>query len=115
MSKDCRVQKYGHNKKFEKEERAIDRDEDDVLLCLLLSESKKECKNKKVWFVEDVKQPLEIGMMCTIDGNTFFCSQRISGLETQVHHSISPTTILAYMMSPILMSPSKVAPALCPL
>ena len=42
------------------------------MLFLLMSESKKECKNKKVRFVEDVKQPSKAGMMCTIDGDTFF-------------------------------------------
>ena len=70
MSKDCRAWKYGHNKKFKKEERAMDGDEDDVMLCLLMSESKKEYK--KVWFMEDVKQPSEACMMCIIDGKTFF-------------------------------------------
>ena len=38
-----------------------------------MSDSKtKESKKKKVWFAEDVKQPSEAGMMCTINGNTFF-------------------------------------------
>ena len=37
-----------------------------------MSESKKECKKKKVWFMEDVKQPSEAGLICTIDGDTFF-------------------------------------------
>ena len=63
----------GHYKKFQKAEEAIDGDEDDLLLCLfMMSESKKEIKKKTVRFVEDVKQPLEAGMMCTIDGDTFF-------------------------------------------
>ena len=66
------LQSEGHHKKIEKVERAIDGDEDDVLLCLMMSESKKECKKKKVWFAEDVKQPSEAGMMCIIDGYTFF-------------------------------------------
>ena len=60
MSKDCQAQKYGHSKKIEKAKRSVDRDEDDVVLCLLTSESKKECKNKKVRFTEDVKQPSEV-------------------------------------------------------
>ena len=29
---------------------------------------------KKKWFEEDVKQPSEASMMCTIDGDTFFLS-----------------------------------------
>ena len=72
MSKDCWARKYGQNKKIEKAERAIDGDEDDVVLCLLTSESKKECKNKKGWFMENIKQPSEADMMCTIDGDIFF-------------------------------------------
>ena len=50
----------------------IDGDEDDMVLCSLMSENKKECK--KVRFAEDVKQPSEAGIMCTIDGDTYFCS-----------------------------------------
>ena len=113
MSKDCGAQKNGHYKKIEKAEKAVDKDEDNLVLCLLMSESKKESKKKKVWFVEDVTQPLEVGMMCTIDGDTFFHSQRIPGLETQVYHATSPMTTLAYMMLPTSTSPSKVAPVLC--
>ena len=38
-----------------------------------MSDSKsKENKKKNVRFAEDVKQPSEAGMMCTIDGKTFF-------------------------------------------
>ena len=80
-----------------------------------MCESKtKENKEKKVPFAEDVKQPSEAGMMCIIDGNTFFCSQRICGSEIWVHHAKSPTRILASMMSPTLTNQSKVAPVLCP-
>ena len=72
MSKDYWAQKYHHHEKFEKAEKDIDGDEDVLVLCLLTSECKKESKNKKVLFVEDVKQPSESCMMCTIDGDTFF-------------------------------------------
>ena len=72
MSKDCREWKYDHHKKIEKAERAIDVDEDDVVLCSLMSDCKKECKNKKVWFMEDLKQPSEAGMMWMIEDDTFF-------------------------------------------
>ena len=52
---------------------AIDGKEDKFVLCLLMSESKtKENEKKKVWFAEDVKQLSEAGMICTINGNTFF-------------------------------------------
>ena len=38
-----------------------------------MSENKtKENEKKKVQLAEDVKQPSEAGMICTIDGNTFF-------------------------------------------
>ena len=72
MSKDCWEQKYGNNyKKFEKGEKAIDGDENDVVLCLLMTENKKE-NVKKVQFAEDVKQPSEAGMICTIHSDTFY-------------------------------------------
>ena len=32
--------------------------------------------------MEDVKQPLEAGIMCTIDMKPFICSQKIPGLES---------------------------------
>ena len=51
--------------------------------------------------------------MFTIDGDKFFCSRRILGLETQVHHLILPMMILAYMTSQKLTSLSKVALVLC--
>ena len=113
MSKNCWLWKCGHNKIFEKAERAIDGDEDDVVFCLLTSESEKDCKKNKAWFMKDVKKPSEAGMMCTIDGDKFFCSQRRPGSVIQVHHAISPMTILAYMTSQTLISQSKVALVLC--
>ena len=67
--------------KFDKA--TIDRDEDDVVLCLLITEKKKGNALKKVWLMEDVKQLSEACMMCTIDGDTFFCLQRIPGSVTQ--------------------------------
>ena len=45
MSKYCLVQKYGNHEKFEKTERAIDGNEDGMVLCSLTSE-KKEKKRK---------------------------------------------------------------------
>ena len=35
MSKDCWEWKYGNNKKFERAKKAIDGNEDDMILCLL--------------------------------------------------------------------------------
>ena len=46
MRKDCLAQKYCHNEKFEKAEKAIDGVEDDVVMCLLMSKNKKESKKK---------------------------------------------------------------------
>ena len=46
MSKVCRAWKYGHHKKFEKAERAVDGDKDDMVLCSLPKESKKMQKRK---------------------------------------------------------------------
>ena len=66
------MRKFSHHKKFEKAERAIDGDEDDIVLCSLTKENNEENTKKKVWLMEDVKQPLEAGMMGTIDGDTFF-------------------------------------------
>ena len=113
MSKDCWEWKNGHHKKFEKAEKAVDGDGEDLVLCPLMSESKKEIEKKKVRFTENGKQPLEAGMMCTIDGDTFFCSWRIPGPETQEHHVISSTMPLAYMTSPTSICPSKATPVLC--
>ena len=74
MSKDCQDRKYGNNyEKFEKAEKAIDGDEDDMVLCSFSMESKKENVKKNVWFMDDVKQSSEAGMMCTINGD-MFCS-----------------------------------------
>ena len=46
---------------------------------------KKKNVKEKVWIMENVKQPAEVGIMCAIDGDTFFLSQRVYGLETLVH------------------------------
>ena len=54
-----------------------------------MMDNKEENVKNKVWFMEDVKKPMEAGMMCTIDGDTFFCSQRTHELETPVHHVTS--------------------------
>ena len=64
MSKDCWAQKSGHNKKFEKVEKAIDRDKDDVVLCLLMSENKKESKKKKFGTHFFVQKNTWIGNSC---------------------------------------------------
>ena len=71
MSKDCRVRRNGSYKKFEKAEKAINGDGDELVLCSLTRDSKKKSEKKKVRFANNVKQPSEAGKMCTIDGNTF--------------------------------------------
>ena len=115
IGKDCRVQKNGHYKKFEKAERAIDRDRDKLVLCSLMSECKTKRIEKKVWFAEDVKQPTEAVMMCTINSDTSFCLQRIPGSEILVHHAILPTMMKVCMTSLTLTNQSQVALVLCPL
>ena len=74
MSHCCKERKYNDKKKNEKAEKAVDGDEDDSVLFLFMMKIKKEKENikKKVQFMEDVKKPTETGMMCTIDGDTFF-------------------------------------------
>ena len=89
ISKDGRKRKYNNKKQYEKAEKAIDEDKDDLVVCSLSMENEKENAKKKVWFAEDVKQHSEAGMMCTIDGDTFFHSQKTHGLETLVHQFTS--------------------------
>ena len=73
MSKDCGERKHGNNnKKFKKAEEVIGRAEDNVVLCLLTMENKKESVKKKIWFAEDVKQPSEAGVTCTICSDMFY-------------------------------------------
>ena len=72
MRRDCRERKYNNEKKNEKAEKAIDEDKDNVVLCLLTMEIKKEDVKKKVWFTEDVKKPMEAGKICTINRDTLF-------------------------------------------
>ena len=71
MSKDCRARRNGSNKKFEEAEKAIE--EDELVLCSLMMDNKKEknTEKKKVRFVENEKQSSETGMICTIDGTSF--------------------------------------------
>ena len=59
-------------KKYEKAEKAIDGDEENLVICLLTMVIKKETIKKKVWFAEGIKKPMEAGMICTIDVDTFF-------------------------------------------
>ena len=55
MSKDCRARRNGSNKKFEEAEKAIE--EDELVLCSLMMDNKKEknTEKKKVRFVENEK------------------------------------------------------------
>ena len=63
-----------------------------------------EKSKKEVWFMENVKMPTEAGMLWIIDGDTFFCSSKTSGLETWVHIATSQMTILVLLMSLASMS-----------
>ena len=73
-------------------------------LCSLTTENKKENAKKKVWFVEDVKQPSEVGMMCTIGGDALYSFMRntwIGDSSASCHITNDNTTC---MMSPTSMS-----------
>ena len=59
-------------KKYKKAEKAINGDEDVLVLCLLMTEIKKKYVKKKVQLAYDVKKPSEADMMSTINGDTFF-------------------------------------------
>ena len=48
MSQDCREQKSGNNKRYERAEKAIDGYKDDLVSCLLMMENKKENVKKRV-------------------------------------------------------------------
>ena len=47
MSKDCRSWRNGSYKKFEKAERAVDEDGDELVLCSLMRDSKKKIAKRK--------------------------------------------------------------------
>ena len=49
--------------------------------------------------MENVEKTTEAGMLCIIDGDTFFPSQRTHGLETQVYSVTSQMMILFFLMS----------------
>ena len=84
-------------------------DENDLVLCLLISENKKEKSS--------IHGRCETALFDWYDvyhwWQHIFCSQRIPGSEIQVCHVISSTMILAYMTSLTLRSQSKAAPILC--
>ena len=45
------------------------------MLCSLTGESKKEIDRKNVRLIENVKQPSEAGMICTIDSDIFLLTK----------------------------------------
>ena len=59
--------------------------------------------------MENVKKPPEAGMLCTINGDTFFCSLRTCGSETRVSHVTSWITIQVFLTSLTSTSRSKEA------
>ena len=89
MSHDCKGRKYSNNKKIDKAEKVIDGDDDDLVLCLLMIKNKKENAKKKVQFAKDGKQPSKAGMMCTIDGDSFYSF----GKNTWIGDSIASCNI----------------------
>ena len=70
--------------KNEKAKKAVDGDDDSSALSSFMSENiQKEKVKKKVQLVENVKLSMEV--CCTQSIVTFFCLQRIHGLETLKH------------------------------
>ena len=57
---------------IEEAEKDVNGNDDDVVLFLLMVESKKESVKNKLWLAKDVKQPSKADMMCTIDGDNFY-------------------------------------------
>ena len=60
--------KNKENKNKNAKKAVDDSNDDELVLCLLMLESKKEEVKKKVRFMDNVKVPMEAGVMCTIDG-----------------------------------------------
>ena len=67
-------------KNNEKKEKAVDSNDDGFVLCSLTSENKKQKEKKKAWFVENVKMPTEVGMLCNIVGEISTPSPKIHWL-----------------------------------
>ena len=64
--------------------------------CSFTTENKEEYAKTKVWFMEDVKEPLKIGMMCTINGDTFYSFMRntwIGGSGVSCHITKDDTSL----------------------
>ena len=59
-------------KKNEEAKKAVDGNGDELVFCSLMMENKKVKEKKKAVFVEGVKMPTEAGILCSIDGDTFF-------------------------------------------
>ena len=64
--------KYNDKKKNEKLEEVVDVDDDESVLCSLKIENKNEKVKKKIRFLENVKLPMEAGMLYTINDDTFY-------------------------------------------
>ena len=71
MNQDCKGRKYGHNNKNLWKQKNCWWNADELVPCLLTLKHKKENVKKKLWFVEDVKQPSDACVMCSINGDTF--------------------------------------------
>ena len=61
-----------NKKRYKKAEKAVDEDEDDLVLCSIMTEIKAENVRKKVRFTQDFKSPLEADIMCAINRGIFF-------------------------------------------
>ena len=52
--------------------KAIDGEDDELVLCSLRMDNKNKNKKKNCWFTKDVKMPMEADMMFIINGKHFF-------------------------------------------
>ena len=92
-------------KKTEKKkaEKAV-AEEDSIVLYLLTMDNNKKEEIKKVIFADNAKKPMEAGMLCTIDRETFISSWSIHGLVTLEPCAILPLMMQIFMMSLISIS-----------
>ena len=67
---------------------------------------------EKIWFTENVKKPMDAGMLCTIDGDTFHSHTKnrlIGNCGTSCHVSVLPI----FLKSPISMNQYREAQEVC--
>ena len=69
--RDCKDQQNGCEKKNKKGKKAIDGDDDELVLCS---------------FMEDVMMPTQAALLCTIDGDTFHSFAKNTWIGDSCHN-----------------------------